>query len=266
MFIIDDGNLPDLNQRSRVNLSNMNLSIERVRKFMCMLPNKFSHSPDGIPSALLRILSYELCTPLNIIFEMSINSGTCPSLWKNADITPLYKKGDASQASNYRPISILPAMCRLFERILADDINYHLHYNRLITDAQYGFVKGRSTKLQLLHSSKMWTNAIDSNKFVDTVYIDFAKAFDTVSHRKLLYKLTKYGISGNILQWFSSFLSNRRQRVKIGDVYSSYSNVSSGVPQGSCTGPLYSFYLSMICLIFIKGTKLWCVYLRMIQN
>ena len=74
----------------------------------------------------------------------------------------------------------------------------------------------------------MWTNAIDSNKFVDTVYIDFAKAFDTVSHRKLLYKLTKYGISGNILQWFSSFLSNRRQRVKIGDVYSSYSNVSSG--------------------------------------
>ena len=74
-----------LNQRSRVNLSNMNLSIERVRKFMCMLPNKFSHSPDGIPSAVLRILSYELCTPLNIIFEMSINSGTCPSLWKNAD-------------------------------------------------------------------------------------------------------------------------------------------------------------------------------------
>ena len=166
---------------------------------------------------------------------MSINSGTCPSLWKNADITPVYKKGDASQASNYRPISILPAMCRLFERILADDINYHLHYNRLITDAQYGFVKGRSTELQLLHNSKMWTNAIDSNKFVDTVYIDFAKAFDTVPHRKLLYKLSKYGISGNILQWFSSFLSNRRQRVKIGDVYSSYSHVSSGVPQGSCT-------------------------------
>ena len=84
----------------------------------------------------------------------------------------------------------------------------------------------------------MWINAIDSNKFVDTVYIDFSKAFDTVSHRKLLHKLTNYGISGNILQWFSSFLCDRKQRVKIGDVYSSYASVSSGVPQGSCTGPL----------------------------
>ena len=92
-------------------------------------------------------------------------------------------------------------MCRLFERILADDINFHLHHNRLITDAQYGFVKGRSTQLQLLNCSKMWINAIDSNKFVDTVYIIFSKAFDTVSHRKLglLQKLANYGISGNIL-------------------------------------------------------------------
>ena len=102
---------------------------------------------------------------------MSIDSGTCPLLWKKADITPIYKKGDASQVSNYRPISILPAMCRLFERILADDINFHLHHNRLITDAQYGFVKGRSTELQFINCSKMWINAIDSNKFVDTVYI-----------------------------------------------------------------------------------------------
>ena len=153
---------------------------------------------------------------------MSIDSETCPLLWKKADITPIYKKGDASQVSNYRPISILPAMCRLFERILA-------HHNRLITDAQYGFVKGRSTELQLLNCSKMWINAIDCNKFVDTVYIDFSKAFHTVSHRKLLHKLTNYGISGNILQWFSSFLCDRKQRVKIGDVYSSYASVSSGV-------------------------------------
>ena len=180
VFTMDDGNLPDFSQRSRDHLSDINLSTERVRKFMCMLPNKHSRSPDGIPSAVLKVLSYELCTPLYILFKMSIDSGTCPLLWKKADITPIYKKGDASQVSNYRPISILPAMCCLFERILADDINFHLHHNRLITDAQYGFVKGRSTELQLLNCSKMWINAIDSNKFVDTVYIDFSKAFDTV--------------------------------------------------------------------------------------
>ena len=203
---------------------------------------------------------------------MSIDSGTCPLLWKKADITPIYKKGDASQVSNYRPISLLPAMCRLFERILADDINFHLHHNRLITDAQYGFVKGRSTELQLLNCSKMWINAIDSNKFVDTVYIDFSKAFDTVSHRKLLHKLTNYGISGNILQWFSSFLCNRKQRVKIGDVVMPV-YVSSGVPQGSCTGPLlFILYANdlpdshqgttgsetMVCL-FADDTKLYRV-------
>ena len=267
VFTMDDGNLPDFSQRSRDHLSDINLSTERVRKFMCMLPNKYSRSPDGIPSAVLKVLSYELCTPLYILFKMSIDSGTCPLLWKKADITPIYKKGDASQVSNYRPISILPAMCRLFERILADDINFHLHHNRLITDAQYGFVKGRSTELQLLNCSKMWINAIDSNKFVDTVYIDFSKAFDTISHRKLLHKLTNYGISGNILQWFSSFLCDRKQRVKIGDVYSSYASVSSGVPQGSCTGPLlFILYANdlpdshqgsetMVCL-FADDTKL----------
>ena len=92
-------------------------------------------------------------------------------------------------------------------------INFHLYHNRLITDAQYGFVKGRYTELQLLNCSKMWINAIDYNKFVDTVYIDFSKAFDTVSHRKLLHKLTNYRITGNILQWFSSFLCDRKQRV-----------------------------------------------------
>ena len=132
VFTMDDGNLPDFSQRSRDHLSDINLSTERVRKFMCMLPNKYSRSPDGIPSAVLYIL-----------FKMSIDSGTCPLLWKKADITPIYKKGDASQVSNYRPIRILPAMCRLFELILADDINFHLHHNRLISDAQYGFVKAK---------------------------------------------------------------------------------------------------------------------------
>ena len=89
---MDDGNLPDFSQRSRDHLSDINLSTERVRKFMCMLPNKYSRSPDGIPSAVLKVLSYELCTPLYILFKMSIDSGTCPLLWKKADITPIYKK------------------------------------------------------------------------------------------------------------------------------------------------------------------------------
>ena len=137
----------------------------------------------------------------------------------------------------------------MFERILADNINYHLYQNHLITGAQYSFVKGRSTELQLLNCSSLW--AVDSKRFVDTVYIDFSKAFDTVPHPKLLYKLPKYGICGNILQWFTSFSSNRKQRVKIGETVSGDTDVSSGVPPGSCAGP--------VCL-FVDDTKISTVF------
>ena len=104
---------------------------------------------------------------------------------------------------------------------------------RLLTQFQH-----YTFKLQLLHCTNSRVKAIDNKRFVDTVYIDFAKVFDTVSHAKLLHKLPKYGITGNILKWFASFLNGRKQRVKIGQSYSDYTNVASGVPQGSCTGPL----------------------------
>ena len=151
VFTTDDGTVPILTQRTDAQLSTFDISPERVRKFMCKLPAKFSRSPDGIPAVVLKILSYELCIPLHIIFKMSLDSTTCPTAWKYADITPIFKKGDPSQAHNYRPISILPAMCKLFERILTEDIYDHLGRNHLITSAQYGFIKGRSTELQLLN-------------------------------------------------------------------------------------------------------------------
>ena len=94
------------------------------------------------------------------------------------------------------------------------------------------------TELPLLNCSCDWVNAVDTKCFPDTVYIDLAKAFDTVSHNKLLHKLHKYGITGNILQWFSSYLDNRKQRVKMCSTICSYPDVTSGVPQGSCIGPL----------------------------
>ena len=108
----------------------------------------------------------------------------------------------------------------------------------MLTDSRYGFVKDRSTELQLLNCTNIWIQSVDQKLFTDTVYIDLAKAFDTVSHTKLLHKLPCYGISGNILNWVSSFLNNRKQRFKIGNSFSVYKNVTSGVPQGSCIGPL----------------------------
>ena len=111
-------------------------------------------------------------------------------------------------------------MCKLFERILTEDIYDHLSRNHRITSAQYGFIKGRSTELQLLNCSCDRVNAIDTKCFADTVYIDLAKTFDTVSHNKLIHKLHKYGITGNILQWFSSYLDNTFTE-KITELYQS---------------------------------------------
>ena len=133
---------------------------------MCTLPNTFSRIPDGIQSAVSRSLSFELCKPLYYLFRQSLDTGKCPSLWKSADITPVYKKGDATLVSNYRPISTTPAICRLLERILADIINYHMHAHNLIADSQYNFVKGRPTELQLLNC----TNIMDKEYGSKIIY------------------------------------------------------------------------------------------------
>ena len=103
---------------------------------------------------------------------------------------------------------------------------------------EIGPIRNSTRVGKLLHCINSRVKAIDNKRFVVTVYIDFAQAFDTVYHAKLLHKLPKYGITGNILKWFASFLNGRKQRVKIGHSYSDYTNVASGVPHGSCTGPL----------------------------
>ena len=112
----------------------------------------------------------------------------------------------------------------------------HLKNNNLLSDCQYGFRENRGCILQLLKVLDEWSLAVDKGPQIDCVYLDFQKAFDTVPHKRLLYKLESLGISGNLLKWLENFLTNRRQRVVLNGIFSDWKSVSSGIPQGSVLG------------------------------
>src|SRR5664279_2488391 len=164
--------------------------------------------------------------------------GRTPSCWAHAIVTPIYKGGNASELSNYRPISLTSVACKIMERIIVADLLDYLRTNNAISNQQHGFLSGKSTSTNLLEALNDWTLAIKDKKAVTVAYIDYQKAFDAVSHSKLLIKLGAYGITGNVLKWIGCFLANRTQQTRVGSALSDIGSLISGVVQGSVIGPL----------------------------
>ena len=172
----------------------MNLNVDIVKKEILFININKAVGPDEIHPRMLKELVDYITIPLFIIMKKSLMTGNIPDDWKLANVSPIFKKGAKNLAENYRPISLTSISCRILEKIMKNTIMNHLIQEKLLSSKQHGFVKGRSTVTQLLNYLDRATEAIAEGKVVDVIYFDFAQAFDTVPHRRLLHKLESYGI------------------------------------------------------------------------
>ena len=202
------------------------------------LQNKKSCDIDGISTSLLKFLNTTISTPLALIFNLSIKQGNFPTKLKSSRVVPIFKSGNPLLCDNYRPISLVSSIAKIFEKIVATQLTNHLELNKLINKHQFGFQKGLSTEHNLLHLTNFISKTLNSGKFCIGIFLDLKKAFDVVNHGILSKKLFHLGVRDNILRWFQSYLSNRTQKVEINGVLSSPRNINISVLQGSVLGPL----------------------------
>ena len=214
VFEKEDNQLPDFpEQEYTIELLDVEISEDKVDKLISNIKPSKSQGPDNFHPKLIKETANELKKPLTIIFKKSVDEGRIPEIWKKANVTAIFKKGDRKKAENYRPISLTSVPGKILEKIIRNTIVDHMTSNNLFSKGQHGFIAGRSCVTQLLEFMEDITEAIDSGKEVDVIYLDFCKAFDKVPHKRLLMKMQKYGIKGNILNWVKAFLSERQQRV-----------------------------------------------------
>jgi hypothetical protein len=238
-----------------------------VMKRLRALSSKSTITPDNIPPMFLKNTSTSLVKHILYIFNLSLTSGKSPRVWKRVLVRPLHKKGNRKTVSNYRPIALTSILCKVLERIIDQQLRQFYSCTNFFSNQQHGFRSRRSTVTSLLTTANNWRNTLLTNHSFHVLYVDFAKAFDVVSHSKLIEKMHNSGIRGSVLLWLADFLSDRTLEVVINDHHSTPRPIPSGVIQGTVIGvTLFSVFIDDLpasmppdvgCDIFADDTKIY---------